>query len=196
MTNLTTEVFCRRFGACSRGAEFARQFATMRECYAALLRGAAGDYSLNWAIWVTTCEGVMPERNLRLFVVRCARRVQYLMTAKRSIRALDIAERFANGEATAEELEAASKAAEEVVKTAETWATAKAANAAVMATKSLAFCRVAAGATEAEEAAAAAAAALSPLSSASAPALACATEQEAQLALLAEFGNPFEEVDE
>ena len=47
----------------------------------------------------------------RLFAVRCARRVQHLMTDPRSIAALDVAERHARGEATDEEMKAASAAA-------------------------------------------------------------------------------------
>jgi hypothetical protein len=47
----------------------------------------------------------------RLFAVWCARQVQHLMTDLRSINALDVAERHANGEATNEELDAARAAA-------------------------------------------------------------------------------------
>ena len=47
------------------------------------------------------------EREIRLFGVWCARQVQHLMTDPRSIAALDVAERFANGEATQYELNAA-----------------------------------------------------------------------------------------
>ena len=50
------------------------------------------------------------DREIRLYVVWCARRVQHLMTDQRSIDALDVAERFANGDATKGEL-AASRAA-------------------------------------------------------------------------------------
>ena len=46
-----------------------------------------------------------------LFAVRCARRVQYLMTDPRSVAALDVAERYANGQATYEELRTAVDAA-------------------------------------------------------------------------------------
>ena len=46
-------------------------------------------------------------REWRLFAVWCARQVQYLMTDPRSIAALDVAERFANGDASREELDAA-----------------------------------------------------------------------------------------
>ena len=52
------------------------------------------------------------DREIRLFAVACARRVQHLMTDPRSREALDVAERYANGEATADELAAAEAAAE------------------------------------------------------------------------------------
>ena len=51
------------------------------------------------------------DREWRLFAVWCARQVQHLMKDKRSIDALDVAARFANGEATHEELSAAWDAA-------------------------------------------------------------------------------------
>ena len=47
----------------------------------------------------------------RLFAVWCVRQVQYLMTDTRSINAIDVAERFANGLATDDELDAARVAA-------------------------------------------------------------------------------------
>ncbi len=54
----------------------------------------------------------------RLFAVRCARSVQHLMTDERSIAAIDVAERHANGLATDDELAAARATA---------WAAARAA---------------------------------------------------------------------
>ena len=48
----------------------------------------------------------LTDSQLRLFAVRCARRVQHLMTDPRSIAALDVAERHTRGEATDEELAA------------------------------------------------------------------------------------------
>ena len=57
----------------------------------------------------------------RMYAVRCARRVQHLMTDERSLQALDVAERYARGEATDSELTAARTA---------TWAAAAAAAAA------------------------------------------------------------------
>lgn len=59
------------------------------------------------------CLRSVPEydKEWRLFTVWCARKVQHLMKDARSINALDVAERFANGLATAEELTAAIAAA-------------------------------------------------------------------------------------
>lgn len=51
------------------------------------------------------------DREIRLFAVWCARQVQHLMTDQRSLDALDVAERFANGQATEEELKSAEAAA-------------------------------------------------------------------------------------
>ena len=59
------------------------------------------------------------DREIRLYGVWCARQVQHLMTDPRSIAALDMSERFANGEATSDELAAAGAAAWAVVGDAE-----------------------------------------------------------------------------
>ncbi|KCB52888.1 hypothetical protein L537_3388 [Bordetella hinzii 1277] len=65
---------------------------------------------LDDALWALRCvPGV--DRDARLFAVWCARQVEHLMTDQRSKDALDVAERFANGEATWEELAAAWDAA-------------------------------------------------------------------------------------
>ncbi|MFU2067687.1 hypothetical protein ACLQ9R_01290 [Bordetella hinzii] len=65
---------------------------------------------LDDALWALRCvPGV--DRDARLFAVWCARQVEHLMTDQRSKDALDVAERFANGEATGEELDAAWAAA-------------------------------------------------------------------------------------
>jgi hypothetical protein len=70
------------------------------------------------------------EREIRLFAVECARRVQHLMTDQRSLNALDVAERFANGLATQAELAAAWDAARAAAGAAArdaAWAAARAA---------------------------------------------------------------------
>ena len=51
------------------------------------------------------------DREIRLYAVWCARRVQHLMIDPRSIAALDVAERYANNLATEHDLEAARAAA-------------------------------------------------------------------------------------
>ena len=47
------------------------------------------------------------KREIRLFAVWCARQVQHMMDDRRSVSALDVAERHANGQATDAELAAA-----------------------------------------------------------------------------------------
>ncbi len=86
------------------------------------------------------CLRSVPEhdREWRLFAVWCARKVQHLMTDPRSLAALDVAERFANGTATAEELAAARDAAWDAAWAARAawdaaWDAARAARAAAWA---------------------------------------------------------------
>ena len=61
-----------------------------------------------WCLRVNDAEWA---RDSRLFAVWCARQVQHLMNDERSINALDVAEKFANGEATQDDLVAARDAA-------------------------------------------------------------------------------------
>ena len=66
---------------------------------------------LDDALWcLRAVEG--HDREIRLYAVWCARQVQHLLTDKRSLDALDVAERYANGQATEVELVAAEAAAE------------------------------------------------------------------------------------
>jgi hypothetical protein len=65
---------------------------------------------LDYALWcLRTIQGI--DRDARLFVVWCARQVQHLMQDKRSIEALNVAERLAYGKATENDLAAARKEA-------------------------------------------------------------------------------------
>jgi len=81
-------------------------------------------------IWAFSVCPKISDREKRLFAVRCARETPIdegrmtgeLITDPRSISALDVAERFANGAATSEELAAARAAAR-----AAAWAAARAA---------------------------------------------------------------------
>ena len=77
------------------------------------------------ALW---CCHTAPEHNRvwRLYAVWCARQVQYLMTDQRSLNALDVAEKHANGQATDKELSTAWAAAKDAwVAARDAWAVAK-----------------------------------------------------------------------
>ena len=94
---------------------------------------------LNDTLW---CCRTAPEydKEWRLFAVWCARQVQHLMIDERSINAVNVAERFANGMATLEELKEAGIAASEAAMNASeaaAWDTVR--NVAGIAAKSAAI---------------------------------------------------------
>ena len=60
------------------------------------------------ALW---CLRAVDHRNIILFAIACAREVQHLMTDRRSVQALDVAEAYVDGKATWEDLEHARRAA-------------------------------------------------------------------------------------
>ena len=73
------------------------------------------------------------QREIRLYAVWCARQAQYLMDDPRSLVALDVAERHANGQATDDELRAAWDAAWDAASDAAWDAASDAAKAAAKA---------------------------------------------------------------
>jgi hypothetical protein len=84
---------------------------------------------LDDALWcLRACDGI--EKEARLYAVACARRVQHLMKDQRSIDALDVAERYAHGKATIEQLEDARVAASDAANDAATRAACAARDAA------------------------------------------------------------------
>lgn len=100
----TIKQFCSEHRACPEGQKWAlARCKDMQEVW----EKAKPD----WLIWVATRPGVLTDRELRLFAVWCARQVQHLLTDTRSIRAIDVAERYANGDTTDEELAATRAAA-------------------------------------------------------------------------------------
>ena len=84
------------------------------------------------ALWSLRCVK-NADRDMRLFAVWCARQVQHLMQDDRSINALDVSERFANGYASESELSAARDAAWDAVMAAASDAARAAASDATMA---------------------------------------------------------------
>jgi hypothetical protein len=104
MDDMTIEQFCDLHGACREGREWA-----MENCRS--MREVWETANPLWLLWVATRPDVLSDRELRLFAVWCARQVQHLMNDPWSVAAIDVAERYANGEATDADLDAAWSAA-------------------------------------------------------------------------------------
>jgi hypothetical protein len=102
----------RAHGPCSDGwAKLLRHLGKTQADDEPLALGTILDSNgLDDALWCLRAVGGH-QREIRLYAVWCARQVQHLMTDQRSLAALDVAERHANGEATDKELDAAGAAA-------------------------------------------------------------------------------------
>jgi len=98
------ENYLQKHNACREGAAYARTQKSLAEVWDNCPK-------LEWLFWMLAKQPNKPEKELRLFAVWCARQVQHLMKDKRSLDALDVAERFALGKASVEELRAAWDAA-------------------------------------------------------------------------------------
>ena len=123
---ISIKEFCDLHGACKDGMKWAvANCSDMADVWSKLRP--------DWLIWVATREGVLTDKELRLFAVFCARQVEHLTTDQRSKDAIDTAERHANGEATDEELAAALAAAWDAARDAAMAAAWDAAMAAVWA---------------------------------------------------------------
>lgn len=111
---MTIEEFCDKHNACPDGRNWAlANCKDMQEVWETARP--------KWLVWVATRSGVLTDRELRLFAVWAARQVQHLMLDQRSITALDVAERHANGLATDGELNAAYTAAWQVANQTDEW---------------------------------------------------------------------------
>ena len=112
LTEMTPKEFCDATMACSEGRKFALKYQSMSEVWANCPK-------VDWLLWITDKTGRPDDRTLRLFAVWCARNTPLpdgrktgnLITDPRSLAALDVAERFANGTASRDELDAARAAA-------------------------------------------------------------------------------------
>lgn len=115
------------YDACADARAWAAAYATPADAWDACPRP-------DWMLWGLERLGLGDGRKLRLFACWCARHtplgdgrtVWDLLTDQRSRAAVEVAERFAAGEATAEEL-AATEAATEAAAWTAAWAAARAA---------------------------------------------------------------------
>jgi hypothetical protein len=82
--------------ACNSGAKWADSQSSYREAWDKCERG-------DWMLWIAKKQGV-DLRVLTRAKVECAKVVEHLIKDERSINALRVAERFADGDATREEL--------------------------------------------------------------------------------------------
>lgn len=88
------------FTEADRLREFHIRFAHKEEIHLGFILDSNG---LDDALWAAQ-RVIGHDRDLRLFAVWCARQVAHLMTDPRSLAAIDVAEKFANGAATVKEL--------------------------------------------------------------------------------------------
>lgn len=101
--NLTE--FLNLYDACPEG----RKWALSIGCETIEQIWLRDDLKPEWRIWVAS--RVLPDKDLRLFSCWCVRQVWHLLTDERSRNAVEVAERYAVGDATEEELVAARDAA-------------------------------------------------------------------------------------
>jgi hypothetical protein len=142
---MTITEFCDQHRACYGGREWAMSTgcATMAELW------QRGDMRADWRVWIATRRGVIDDKTLRLFACWSVRQVWNLLTDERSRNAIEVAERYAEGKATDEELataQAAARAAAEAAAGAARGAAAAAWDAAGAALDAAAAARGAAAA--------------------------------------------------
>jgi hypothetical protein len=121
----TVKSFCEYHGACEEQADIAiARYGTAWE-------GLPADD----LIWAATRPGVLDHKTQRLFACWSVRQVWHLLTDKRSRTAVEVSERFANGDASDSELAAAWSAARAASESADAadWSAARAADWAASA---------------------------------------------------------------
>ncbi len=185
---MKTKEFLKKHDACTGGAKWALSISgDMADVWDAMIEQGKHE----WLVWTATRPGVFSDSTLRKLACRFVRetpladgrKVWDLLTDERSRRVVEVAERYADGKATAQELAvadaaAARAAAYDVARAAAYDAARDAArNAAYDAVRDAAFAAYAA-AYDAAEAAEAAEAAY-------------AVAKAAQVQMIAELGNPF-----
>ena len=123
---MTIEEFCEIHDACEEGRDWAiANCKTMAECWEKL--------PPSYLIWTATRPNVLSEKELRLFAVFCCREAWHLLVDERSRNAVEVTERFANGQASKEEMHVAYLAAVDAAREASCAAAYAAAYAATRA---------------------------------------------------------------
>ena len=102
-TNSPLRAWLVRRGACPEGLARLPSDATPQQAWE-----AAPPEDL---VWAATRPGVLDDATLQRFACWCVRQVWHLLTDERSRSAVEVAERYAEGQATDEELAAARAAA-------------------------------------------------------------------------------------
>ena len=113
---MTTDEFCTKHNACTDGRNWALSVSPdMAVVWDAMIE----QRKIEWLCWTAGREGVLTEKQLRLLACQFVRetpladgrKVWDLLADERSRNAVVVAERFANGEATESEFDAARAAA-------------------------------------------------------------------------------------
>jgi hypothetical protein len=128
-STMSIQEFCDKHDACKPGRLWA--LSTGAKNLSELW--ARDDLLPEWRIWIATRKGVLDDKTLRLFACWCVRQVWHLLADARSRKAVEVAERFAEGKATHEELAAARAAASVAARAAASAAASAAARAAASA---------------------------------------------------------------
>ena len=110
MTNKVSE-FLRKHDSCEDGLEWAvENCKTMEDVW--------NTAKPEWLIWIATRGGVLPEMDLHRFACWSVRQVWDLLTDERSRNAIEVKEKWTEGQATDKELTAAGAAARAAVRDA------------------------------------------------------------------------------
>lgn len=99
--------WCKKHNACKEAINWIEKN-NIRSMYEAWKKCKRSD----WMLWVMEKLDYGTDKQLRLFAVWCARQIFTKDTNKQSIEACNVAERFANGKATRDELDTARTAVE------------------------------------------------------------------------------------
>ena len=199
---MKTKDFLNKHDACTGGAKWALSIsASMADVWDAMIKQDRHE----WLVWTATRPGVFSDSTLRKLACRFVRetpladgrKVWDLLTDERSRRVVEVAERYADGKATAQELAAADAAAARAAAYDAARAAAydaardAARNAAYDAVRDAAFAAYAAVDAVRDAAFAAYAVAYDAAEAAYVARAAYAVAKAAQVQMIAELGNPF-----